>query len=59
MKMTQEQMLRGAEQKTFDQNRVWVHIQGGSNPLTDAEIEKLIAKNPVPWGRFRGMGGAK
>lgn len=55
MKRTQEQMSRAAEQKTFGQNKVFLYIQGGANPLTDAEIEKLIAKNPA-WGRFRGMG---
>jgi len=52
---TQPQMLRNAQQKSADRNSVFLHIQGGANPLTDAEIERLIARNP-DWEPFKGMG---
>lgn len=56
MKRTQMQMWQQAEQRSADANSVFIEIQQGPNPLTDAEIEKLIVKNPDHWERFRGMG---
>ncbi len=53
---TQHEMQRSAQQRTFTQNRVFIEIQQGPNPLTNAEIDRLADERPATWGRFRGMG---
>jgi hypothetical protein len=34
----------------------FAEIQQSTGPLTNAEIDKLIAKNPDRWTQFRGKG---
>ncbi len=52
----QRQMLSNAQQRVFDGNRVFLEIQHGPNPLTNAQIDRLADERPATWNRFRGMG---
>lgn len=46
----QKQMQRAADQRMLDVCRTFNEIQTGPNPLTQAEIDKLIAKRPSVYG---------
>jgi len=46
----QKQVARAAEQRMFNVCNTFNEIQTGPNPLTQAEIEKLIAKRPDVYG---------
>jgi hypothetical protein len=49
----QKQVARAAEQRMFNVCNTFNEIQSGPNPLTQAEIEKLIAKRPDVYGVLR------
>lgn len=51
--MTQKQMEMAARRKALVPYKVFNDIMSGPNPLTKAEIRKLIERNPALWGRFR------
>lgn len=52
-KKTQKQMQRAADQRVRDVCRTFNEIQSGPNPLTEAEIKKLIKKRPHVYGVLR------
>lgn len=56
MSKTAKQFWAEAEKRSATINRTFVEIQQGPNPLTNAEIDKMAAKRPEVWERFRGMG---
>ena len=49
----QKQMERSAAERIFIICRTFNTIMSGPNPLTKAEIKKLIEKRPEVWGMFR------
>jgi hypothetical protein len=50
---TQLQMFYDAQRRAFDLNCAFIDmVQDKHNPLTRAELEKLIAKRPLVYGRF-------
>lgn len=55
---TQLQMYRDAEQKLFDANRVFMEmVNDPVNPMTNQDLERLIARFPARWERFSGFVG--
>jgi hypothetical protein len=50
---SREQMQRAVEQRMFNVCNTFNEIQTGPNPLTQAEIKKLIAKRPGVYGVLR------
>ena len=55
---TQLQMYWAAEQKLFDANRVFMEmVNDPVSPLTNQDLERLIARFPVRWARFSGFVG--
>ncbi len=55
---TQYQMYREAEQKLFDANSVFMGmVKHPTNPLTNQDLERLIARFPARWERFSGFVG--
>ena len=63
MRKTQMQIYREVESRRQNVVRTFVDMQRGPNPLTNADIESLIANeerrrpNSVPiWDQFRGKG---
>lgn len=55
---TQLQMYWEAEQKLFDANRVFMEmVNDPVSPLTNQELERLIARFPARWERFSGFVG--
>jgi hypothetical protein len=53
MSKTAKQYWADAEKRSATINRTFVEIQQGPNPLTPEELEKLAAKRPEIWERFR------
>ncbi len=49
----QKRMARAADQRMLDVCRTFNDIQSGSNPLTQAEIDRLVAKRPTVYGVLR------
>lgn len=47
---TQNEFFYDAEQKSFNRNKIFLHLV--ETGLTKQELEKLIIKNPQTWGRF-------
>ena len=55
---TQLQMYRDAEQRIFDRNREFLElVSHPTNPLTNQDLERLIARFPARWERFSGFVG--
>ena len=55
---TQLQMYREAEQKLFDANRAFMEmVNDPVNPMTNQDLERLIARFPARWERFSGFVG--
>ena len=52
MRMSQTQMYWAAHRKSADVNITFMEMVQSDNPLTKAELEKLIEKRPELWGRF-------
>jgi hypothetical protein len=48
----QKKMCRDAFKMIAECNSLFMEMLKGPNPLTKAEIRKLIAKRPELWGRF-------
>lgn len=56
--MTQIEMYRNAEQKLFEQNLALLALATDPiNPLTNQDLERLIARWPERYGRFSGWIG--
>ena len=56
---TQLQMMRDAEQRIFRLNEaVMGLINHPTNPMTNQDLERLIAQWPERYGRFSGFLGA-
>lgn len=56
--LTQLQMWREAEMKAFNLNRAFMEMINDSvNPMTNQDLERLIAKDPDRYGRFSGFIG--
>ena len=55
---TQYQMYREAEQKLFDANSVFMDmVKHPTNPLTNQDLERLIARWPERYGMYSGWIG--
>jgi len=55
---TQLQMYREAKQKLFDANRAFMEmVNDPVNPMTNQDLERLIARFPARWERFSGFVG--
>jgi hypothetical protein len=52
MEMNQVQMFYQAHRQIADRDAAFVEITNGPNPLTKAEIAKLIAKDPIRYSRY-------
>jgi hypothetical protein len=48
-----------AHEAISDQNEVMLELLYGANPITDAELSKLIERNPGRYGRFAGYLGKR
>jgi hypothetical protein len=58
MKPTQEQMFRQAQQRAADGDSVFMlMINHPTHPMTNKELEILIAKSPATWDRYKGYIG--
>lgn len=57
--MTQYQMFELARRKLADGNLAMLDMLFGVNPITDAELRKLIEKRPAIYGRFAGYLGTR
>ena len=56
--LTQLQMWQAAEMRAFNLNRAFLEmISDPTNPLTNQDLERLIAKRPDVYGRFAGFIG--
>ena len=56
--LTQLQMWHEAEMKAFNLNQAFMEmISDSTNPLTNQDLERLIAKDPDRYGRFSGFIG--
>lgn len=56
MKQTQEQMFYAAVRRSRELNELFMEmIKDPDQPMTKAELEKLIAKRPHIYGRFAGF----
>ena len=50
---TQMQMYREAEQRLFDRNALFLEmISHPTNPLTNQDLVKLVARFPERWSQF-------
>lgn len=57
-KMTQEQMFWKEHRKIADLNEAFMDcVNDPHNPLTNADLEALIKRNPAKYGRFSGLLG--
>ena len=55
---TQYKMYQEAEQRIFDRNNAFLEmVNDPVNPLTNQDLERLIARFPVRWARFSGFVG--
>lgn len=55
---TQYQMYREAEQRIFDRNNAFLEmVNDPVNPMTNQDLERLIARFPARWERFSGFVG--
>jgi hypothetical protein len=51
-------MYQEAEQRIFDRNNAFLEmVNDPVNPLTNQDLERLIARFPVRWARFSGFVG--
>lgn len=55
-KPTQRNMFYKAHDEVFGLLRQFAEIQRGPNPLTNDDIERMIARRPGHWEKFRGKG---
>jgi hypothetical protein len=53
---TQLDMMRATDKSIREQYRVFADMQRGPAPLTNEIIDKLAAKRPEIWEKFRGLG---
>jgi hypothetical protein len=55
---TQYQLYQKAQSKLFDENRAFMDmVNCPTNPMTNADLEALINRNPEKYGRFSGFLG--
>lgn len=55
---TQMQMIQEAEQRIFRQNEAFMDmINHPTNPITNQDLERLIARWPERYSRFSGFVG--
>ena len=55
---TQYQMYREAEKRIFDRNRGFLELASHpTNPLTNQDLERLIARWPERYGMYSGWLG--
>lgn len=52
----QKGMQRSADERVHARCRTFNEIMSGPNPLTPAEIGKLVARHPERWGMFSRWG---
>jgi hypothetical protein len=57
--MTQIQKYYQAEYKSGQANMVMLELLYGPNPITDTELEALIAKRPHVYGKYAGYLGKR
>ena len=55
----QLRMCRSADQAVLDRCKVFNEIQTGPNPLTPAEVRRLIDRRPEVWGLFEAWATPK
>jgi hypothetical protein len=56
---TQERLFWEAHDRIAGVNELMLDLLYGENPITDAELEKLIEKRPDVYGRFSGYLGKR
>ena len=53
---TQLDMMRATDKSIREQYRTFAAMQQGPAPLSNETIERLAAKRPEIWSKFRGLG---
>lgn len=56
---TQKQLYYQAERKSADGHLAMLDLLYGTNPITDAELQKLIDKRPLVYDKYAGYLGKR